>query len=63
MWTHGRHQEPVHGSPVLLQEFVERRELHDLRCNHTPNNERAVPHVKLGGAAMAALWEGSGPET
>ena len=40
--TDGRHQEPIDGSPVLLQEFVERRELHDLRCNHTPNNDRAV---------------------
>jgi hypothetical protein len=33
---------------VLLQEIAERRELHDLRCNHTPNNARAVRHVKQG---------------
>jgi hypothetical protein len=38
---------------VLLQEFAERRELHDLRCNHTPNNARAVPHVKRGADRLA----------
>jgi hypothetical protein len=33
---------------VLLQEVVERRELHDLRCNHTPNNDRPALPVKRG---------------
>ncbi len=52
MGTDGRHQDPVDGSPMLLQEFVERRELHGVRCNHTPNNARAVPHVKRDGLWM-----------
>jgi hypothetical protein len=34
---------------MLLQEFAERRELHDLRCNHTGNNARATPRVKREG--------------
>ena len=55
----GRHEEPVDGALVLLEEFVEWRELHDLRCNHTSNNVRAVPHVKKGVEVRLFEAEGS----
>ena len=41
-----RHEEAIDGAPMLLQEIAERRELHDLRCNHTLNNAGAAPDVR-----------------
>ena len=55
MGTDGRHEEAIDGPTMLLQEFAERRELHDLRCNHTLNNVGAAPRVKRAEAGMA-VW-------